>query len=159
MPSFRSSGIFRDSTAEPILTNPAPIHTLGLMEDAEKLFAALEELGEREVRIRYARGVYGDGKRALVEAWLHLKESDRAAAIAEDQFEVARAQSAAANAQGAAAERQAVAAESQADSAARMARESITANSIARRTNVIAMLAIGMSLLSLAVSVTQCSQQ
>lgn len=53
------------------------------MISADELWPKLETLGEVEVRKRLAQDVYGQQKRPLVEAWLATKDSEHTEAAAQ----------------------------------------------------------------------------
>lgn len=46
------------------------------------LFRELEDLGDRAVRLKLAKGVWSSSKRPLVEEWLRRRSEDRAEAAA-----------------------------------------------------------------------------
>lgn len=91
---------------------------------AKELWQKLEKLGENSVRKQLAEGVFGPNKIPLVEAWLAKKDSENAQASTQHQ-EV----------------RETKALELSAD-----------ANSIARRANRIAWIAIILSVLAFVLS-------
>lgn len=49
--------------------------------DKEKLFATLEGLGEQEVRVKLAQGVFGHWKLKLIDLWLLQKEKERQSTV------------------------------------------------------------------------------
>lgn len=63
------------------------------MPQAPDIVAELEGLGEKEVRLRLARGEYGgtaSWRRDSVEKWLEAKGHERADASMREQIELAR---------------------------------------------------------------------
>ena len=59
--------------------------------DPDEFFAELEEIGEDEVRKRFATGrIYDHGKSPLVEEWLRRKDQEREDSLNREQIEIAR---------------------------------------------------------------------
>lgn len=101
----------------------------------DQFWAELDELGEDEVRGRFAsERVYDSGKRPLVQEWLRRKDQERKDALNREQIEIAR--DAAASARDAA------------DSARAAANEAQAANKIAKIAIAIAAIAAIIAIVS-----------
>lgn len=56
----------------------------------EPFLAALDELGESEVRSRLVGGIWNARRRGFAEAWLHERERERSDSSNSEQMHVAR---------------------------------------------------------------------